>query len=364
MAPADMAPADMAPADMAPADMASADLGVARGCEHPVEPAGGRLLGLDLLDVPPGGTFEQNLDHAAALGVGVLTAHLPWSAIDDGGALVDPGGFFAAFAAVLAAHDLRFSLTIRPIDLTGKTVPPDLEGTRFSAPEMAARFNAVLDFVVAAIPAERFTSIQIGNEIDGFDASGEHPEFWSDYGVFLAAVAAHAHTLGLRVGFTGTAHGLTTGLLRELGVWRAYAEVVDVVGVTDYLIGDGFAVRAPIEVRADFDRLAAEFPDTPLMIQELGSPTAALNGGDEAHQARFFCEAFAAWDAHRAQVEVVSVLRLYDVTDEHARALAGPYGLDAPAFVEYLRSLGIRRVDGAAKAAFAVIAGEAAARGL
>ena len=43
---------------------------------------------------------------------------------------VDPDGLFATFAAVLRAHDLALSLTVRPIDATGKTVPPDLDGAR------------------------------------------------------------------------------------------------------------------------------------------------------------------------------------------------------------------------------------------
>jgi len=56
-------------------------------------------------------------------------------------------------------------------------------------------------------------------------------------------------------------------------------------------------------------------------------------------------------------------VRLYDVTDADALALAGPYGLDARPFVEYLRTLGIRRVDEQPKPGFEVVAAEAAARG-
>jgi len=112
----------------------------------------------------------------------------------------------------------------------------------------------------------------VGNEIDGFDASDEHPDFWSDYGSFLAGVTDHVHQQhpGVRVEFTGTFEGLTEGTLHDLRVWTALAGVVDVVGVTYYPGTTGFQVSPPEDVYADFDELALTFPDSPILLQEVG----------------------------------------------------------------------------------------------
>ena len=70
-------------------------------------------------------------------------------------------------------------------DLTGKTVPADLDTTRFNSATMKARFKGLIDYVFTKIDYQLLTSLQIGNEIDGFNTSSEHSDFWSDYGSFL-----------------------------------------------------------------------------------------------------------------------------------------------------------------------------------
>lgn len=335
-------------------------------CEGEAAARGERLLGIDLLNVDASGAFEGNLSAARELGVDFIALHVAWTQLEEApGVYTDPGGALAALAGVARAEGWRFSVTLRPVDLTGKTVPADLAGLRFNDPALIARFNAVVDFVLSIVEPELLVSLQIGNEIDAFDASGEAATFWSDYGVFLDAVVQHVHAAApeARVGFTGTLEGLTRGTLHDLGVFTAYAGVVDVVGVTWYPQEGNFQVREPEEAALDLDRLVEAFPGTPLVLQEVGYQTSATCGSSPEAQARFFCAAFAAWDRHREQIVSFNLLRLNDLSAEQAALDAGPYGLESPEFLEYLQTLGIRTFEGEEKPAFGVVEGEAARRG-
>lgn len=328
-------------------------------------PRGGRMLGLDLLDVPASSNFGVNLDKARELDIDFIALHVTWPSIEPSPQTYeDPGGALAALAGVAQTEGWKFSLTIRPIDLTGKTVPSDLDGTRFSEPVMTERFNAMVDFVLTVVPPELLTSLQVGNEIDGFDASGEHPDFWSDYGAFLYGVTSHVHASypEVRVGFTGTFHGLTGGSLHDLGVWTAFASVVDVVGVTYYPTTDSFQVRPADDVHGDFDEIVAAFPGKPILLQEVGYQTAEACGSTDALQAEFFAHVFCAWDQHAGQIETMNIVRLNDVTRTDAEVMAGPYGLGDEPFIEYLRTLGLRLNEGVDKPAFGVVRDSVAAR--
>lgn len=329
-------------------------------------PRGTRLLGVDLLDPPASGDFDVNLAKGRELGIDFIALHVTWPSIEPApGVFEDPGGALGALAGVAQNEGWKFSVTLRPIDLTGKTVPSDLEGTRFSDPTMLTRFNAIVDFVLTVVPAEILTSLQVGNEIDGFDASSEHPEFWSDYGTFLAGVTDHVHQQhpGVRVGYTGTFAGMTEGTLHDLGVWTALAGVVDVVGVTYYPMAAAFQVRSPEDVYADFDKIAATFPESTILLQEVGYQTAESCGSDDAMQETFYAHVFCAWDQHQSQFETMNIVRLHDVSRADAEDMAGPYGLGDEPFLEYLRTIGIRTHEGVDKPAFVTTREAAAARG-
>lgn len=335
-------------------------------CDVEVEPRGDRMLGIDLLDTDQSGNFETNLEHARELGIDFIALHVLWDQLEPTpGQFTDPFNAIEALGQVAQANGWKFALTIRPIDLTGKTVPDDLEGTRFNDPIMAERFNALVDHVLTLVPPEVLTSLQVGNEIDGFDTRAEHPEFWSDYGFFLAAVAEHIHTRypGLKVGYTGTHHGLTQGALRDLGVWTALATVVDVLGVTYYPLESDFGVRDPQDVFEDFDAIAQEFPGMPLYFQEIGYQSSGTNRSNQRQQAEFFCQAFQAWDQHRDQIHLMNMVRLNDASHEGALELAGPYGLDNEEFTEYLRTLGLRAWEGKPKEAYDLVLEEVGKRG-
>jgi hypothetical protein len=331
------------------------------------------------LDVNAAESFETNLALAEQLHVSYLTLHLPWTAIETtagagetSGVLVDPDSALSSFAAIAARDGIALSLTLRPIDATGKTVPADLAQTRFSDTALITRFERVIDFALEKLPQSALVSLMIGNEIDNYDP-GADADFWVDYGQFLGALRAHVAQRhpGLKLGFTATFAGLTDPMRKTANGWPAqqimqtFAQQVDLVGVTYYAVSADFVHRSPDAPHQDLSLLTAAVPmERPIAIQEAGYATAAGTGSSESAQARFFCELFRAWDRHATRIPLLAVLRLNDVTDAKARELAGPYGLGTPAFIEYLRTLGLRSVSGANKPAFSSVEHAAKLRGM
>lgn len=335
-------------------------------CNQSVEPKGNRLLGLDVLDETSGSDFSNNFDQASRAGIDFIHVHLPWTSIETSpGNFEDPGNALATFNNFVIQKNIKFNLTIRPIDLTGKTVPEDLVSVRFNNSIMIERFTEMLDFVFSKIDPVNLTNIQIGNEIDGYDTSAEPSSFWSDYGEFLFSINAYLdqNYPDLKMGFTGTFEGLTEGQLHDLGVWTALASVVDIVGVTYYPKDQNFNV-APVDVPfTDLATLTNEFADKTIYLQEVGYHTSAVTNSSEQKQAEFVCNMFSAWDTHKEQIPLLLWVRLNDVSQTKAEELAGPYGLSSEPFIEYLRTLGLRTETGDDKLGFEVFVNEAQERG-
>jgi hypothetical protein len=347
-------------------------------CEYEAASAGKRQLGIDMLDVNANEDFGVNVARAADLHVRYHTLHLAWTAIEttagnagSSGTLVDPDSALRTLTAFASEQHLGLSLTLRPIDATGKTVPSDLAGLNFNDPVFIARFEKLLDFVLSHFPSQRLVNVMIGNEVDNYDPRGD-TDFWIEYAQFLAAIHTYATTKypSVPIGFTATWDGLTDSTRKTRDGWptqqvlQTFAKQVDVVGATYYALGADFMHRPPTSVSADLAALVAAVPDDkPIHIQEAGYASAPQTGSSEAAQARFYCELLHGWDLHAERILRLAALRLNDVTTNQAAQLAGPYGLSNPAFLEYLRTLGLRNANGVAKPAFTVFARGATQRG-
>jgi hypothetical protein len=124
---------------------------------------GSRIIGLDLLDFTESNTFDQNISLATELGIEFIALHLTWSSIEtSANNYEDPFSALELLSQYAQNNNLKFSLTISPIDIPGKTVPADLENTRFSDTEMIIRFESLVDFII----------ICINNKINEYTKSG------------------------------------------------------------------------------------------------------------------------------------------------------------------------------------------------
>lgn len=309
-----------------------------------------RMIGIDVLNPSESGTFDEGVAKANECGFEFIAIHVLWDQIEISTlSYIDPGNVLSILDTYCSANNLKLNLTIRPIDLTGKTVPADLSSSRFNSTVMIDRFNSLIDYVFTKVDYTNLTSLQIGNEIDGYDTSGEHADFWSDYGAFLFGIGSYvdANYPGLKVGYTCTLTGVTTGVHETSGVFEALAGVVHVVGVTYYPIKNDFTVYDPSVVFTAFDAITTKFTGKDIYMQEVGYQTSATCSSSEAKQAQFVNNIFRAWDIHKDQIGLMNFVRLHDISIVEAENMAIPYGTTDPKFIEYLRTLGLRTYDGA-----------------
>ena len=333
---------------------------------------GDRLLGMDVVSTTPTLNFNATIATAKAAGVQFITLAVLWKQINTTNATYDPiwVNNVKEMAAACAANGLKLSLTIWTVDTTGKHVPADLLATRFTdIPQtMANRFVALLDklFITEGIDPALLTSIQIGNELDSYNAAGDTTFSWSDYGAFLYQVKllkSKKSYAAIPVGFTGTLYGLN----EQKAVFTALAGVVDIVGVTYYPLNLNFTVKDPSVVTSEIATLVDNYSATgkPLYIQEAGYQSGSTAGNSsQEKQSQFVRNIFRAWDTHNSTIKAVAFLRMNDVSPAAASATATQYGLAGIlAFIEYIETLGLVAYDGTVKAAYQTLAENARARG-
>lgn len=247
---------------------------------------------------------------------------------------------------------------LQPINTLYRDLPADLAGRAFDDAVVKQRFRALLDRVVGA-NVGRIKYLAIGNEVDIYlDA---HRNELAAYTAFFQDAASYARSLdaNIRVGATGTADGALgskADILNTLN--NAGADAVMLTYYPLRLDANGtFTVRDPSVVGGEITRLLSFAGSKPLVFQEAGYPSSALNQSSQAMQASFFRELFTAWRAAgSARMPYVNVFALHDFTTQTCEDLAVHYQFkDSSTFKAYLCSLGLRQSDGAVKTAWQTV---------
>jgi hypothetical protein len=128
------------------------------------------------------------------------------------------------------------------------------------------------------------------------------------------------------------------------------------------LNGD-FTVKDPAAIESDIDAIVSAFPDRPIYLTELGYPSGAACKSSDALQEAFVRRLFKAWDRHAGAVRYVNLCILTDRPDSFVQGAGTYYGLATPAFLDFLRTLGMRTHEGQDKPAFRALREETKARG-
>ncbi len=101
----------------------------------------------------------------------------------------------------------------------------------------------------------------------------------------------------------------------------------------------------------------------PVVLQEIGYPAGQLNMSSPAMQAEFVRQFFDAWDEVGGAIPFLNYFQLHDFPDDLCDAFLGYYGISAPAFREFLCTLGLRKANGEARPAWRAFKEAAAAHG-
>jgi hypothetical protein len=107
------------------------------------------------------------------------------------------------------------------------------------------------------------------------------------------------------------------------------------------------------------DTLVEMADGKPVILAEAGYPSDGC-GSDAEGQKRFVQTLFAALKDREAQVPVVNLVWMHDISADQMDTYRRYYGSDDDCFARYLGSLGLRTRDGQDKPAFAWIRGRLA----
>ena len=251
-------------------------------------------------------------------------------------------------------------ITLNPIDTTALRLPADLRGKPLDDPQVIARYNKALEYVLSRVPKIELVGLAIGNEIDGY--LGADKKKWKQYRRFFKATSAHARRIrpGLLVGTKVMLPSVVGGIQSQV---QAINKHSDVLMTTYYPLGKDFKVKSPSVVFKDIDRVIELYKDKPVYFLEAGYPSSRFLGSSEAKQAEFIGAMFKAWDRHRKQIKLVNFIWLHDITEAEVKSYSKYYGLSSKGFAAYLGSLGMRTHRGKDKQAFKALRRESKARG-
>ncbi len=241
-----------------------------------------------------------------------------------------------------------------PAEYLGEAGNPSA-GMRFNDPVFIKRFNQLLDEVVPLLVEHGGFYLGVGNEVD--ERFSEYPEELSPYLEFVAAVREHVHELEPRLAVGVTVTG--NAILEDSPIASQLKTVSDVVPFNYYPLDDTFSLKDFSLIRADFKTLMAAYGGSPVIIQELGCPSAEVMNSSFEKQEQCFEALFAALAAY-PQIRFISVFTFQDfdpatcdVINAHFKELVE--GLPTwflERFRAYTCTLGLREPNGSAKPAW------------
>jgi hypothetical protein len=291
---------------------------------------------------------------AAARAVGATTTSVSilWDDIEPTrGTYAPHDNWPAAVNAFFPWTGFDFTLTFAPIDTLADRRPADLKGLPWDDPAVIDAFTAHIDTMLQRLQSLRFIAVSIGNEVDALLTTDADA---AAYTRFFIAARTHLRRLhpDLPVGTKLTFAGLMDAPAR----WAPLIAASDALMVTYYPLGANFHIRDPAETATDIDALVTLAADKPLWLMETGYPSEGCNAS-ETGQTRFAMELVAAMQRHPTAIALVSWTFFTDLPQDQVAELTAYYGLQDDCFARYLRTLGLRQVDGTAKAALGVLQG-------
>ena len=319
---------------------------------------GGRLLAVGPTESDRG--FDASFAEVRKVGTQFVELNLSWQDFEPSpGTYQDFDNILSAIS-VFGTGDIQVAFSLANINTVQRTEPDYLADKSFDDPEYVQAFTNLVDYIMTN-KAENVSVayISIGNEVDIY-LNGDD---WAAYRTFLAQSIAHIqqHYPGIPVSTKVT---VMDGLLGP-----KQAQVLDLLALTDvamlnyYPQNTSFQVLGPNIVDIHLEQIT-RLVQKPIYFTELGYQSGSeYAGSSEAQQAEFYHNFFQRWDDYLDQIKLVNIVWLHDVAPEQVTAWQSYYGINEPAFAEYLGTLGVRHHDHTDKPAWQQILTDAKARG-
>ena len=335
----------------------------------------GIIIGFDDLS---GGPLDRRaraqmlMDEAALAGASISRIQADWGGLESSAGAYDDTAL-AELLAEARARGQQVFFTLSTLDSNALTVPADLvdvdgrfrPGLSLASPELQARFEAFLDWLVPRLGDEVW-ALALGNEVDAAIEDG----FASDHEalLFYRLAAERIATLEPDLATTVT---LTLAAPEKLPAFtRDLLEALDIATFNHYCLDTFLQVTGPDRWAADAAQMKDTAGELPIMIQELGCPTGygddgvgaparPANGlmGSPTIQLEYF-EYFRNVFTDDPQFRAATVFQLYDWSPALARRFGDLVRAEGATLIgnrleEWLATVGVCRwADGSCRPAW------------
>jgi hypothetical protein len=296
--------------------------------------------------------YASAFNHVIEAGARGQTMAWNWSDLEP-----SPGRFRLGEAAdniQFLCKEQKFTvlLTLMVIDGASRRTPSDLLETPFDSEQMKQRFRALIDSLMPLMD-RRIKYIAIGSEVDKYLSM--HPEEWSQYETFCQEAADYIHLRipEAKVGVCVTHSGATGPDSTKISALNKRSDV----WVTTYYPIDGtFRPSGPTAVFTALPSMVEAAAGLPVVVQEIGYPSAEIIGGSEKDQAEFVANTFDAWEMEKEKIPFLNFWVLFDPPPAEVERLAEEAEpQQASRFKAFLGSLGLRNSNGTAKAVWTAL---------
>ncbi|MDF1660407.1 MAG: hypothetical protein P1V97_01445 [Planctomycetota bacterium] len=316
-----------------------------------------RALGVIYSTVDPTAkaTLDQSFGEVITAGANSYELSVTWASLESAPGIVDLSSLDNLLTIIQNAGQIPY-LVIKTVDTVSLEIPLDLRdandsnqlaaGRAFDDPVIINRFKAVLDALVPLLVQRGGFFLSVGNEIDiNFSAV---PSRKTPFLNFLIAVRNHCQQLDSRlaIGATLTYDSLNS----DPSYFDSIRDNSDAMAINYYPLTNGM-VRSPGLVASELGAVVQRAGTKPVLLQEAGYPTGALNGSSEAMQ-KTFVENLYDYVSTEPRIRFLSSLHLADYTAADIQSFSIFYNSTDPQFVEFLSSLGMRNNDGSAKLSY------------
>ncbi|HFE32586.1 MAG TPA: hypothetical protein ENJ17_04675 [Gammaproteobacteria bacterium] len=330
-----------------------------------ITPQGARILGMDVKEVPD---YATAYAEAMSLGVREVSVSLDWSLLEPSEGNYDntlPGAIDAFYPAQAAYT----TLVLRPLDTPGPRLPAYLAGKAFDDPAVITAFGNFLTNLHGQLTnlnnSGKLKWIHVGNEIDA--TLGSDSTQWAAWQTFFNAAKAKIESLwGSSVVVSSVVQSSLLANSSALPLYQSFLNNADAAVFTYYPLNGDFTVQPSSVVAGDFALMTRTIASKPIILQECGYPSGALNNSSEAQQADFITAVFDAWDTQRDRITLIDFAWQYDVAEATVDQWVMDYGMSGQPneanFKNYLWTLGLGNNDGTDKQAMQRLRDELAAR--
>ena len=311
-------------------------------------------------------------------GAKLMQLSLPWADIE-----TTPGQPNLVLVAELLA-DVRavggiplFNLAV--IDTNRVSVPNDLADPKnpgslrsdlnWTSPEIVSRYATMLEVIVPIVAYSGGAYFGLGNEVDVNLGNGT-PEMAESFVEFLFIFRQFIQTLTapkpLSVGATLTVGGLGAVSDSPPPWLSSLLSIADVTPLTYYPLNPDFSVKTDTAtVHEEVLRAVKLLPAGACSVfQEFGVPAGYGNSSSTDHssqsiQANFFQDFMLSLPPLLSNaghpLRAASVFELVDMAESECLGLVPYYNVSAPAFIEYLCTLGLIKGTGEPKEAWGTV---------